>query len=131
MSDGYTVMQNMIAKLRELGQSAEVIASDVAPELKALLAENIAAGVGPDEKPWAPTQEGHIPLQGAVGALVVAATGNKVVATLGGIYARHHFGRVRGGIARPILPGSKLPPQIEEMITRVANQRLLLIMGGG
>ena len=131
MSDGYTVMQGMIAKLRELGQSAEDIAGDIAVELRAELEENIAGARGPDGTPWQPTQKGTPPLQNAAAALGVAAVGNKVIAAVRGIEARHHYGTVRGKVARPILPGSKLPPQIVELVTRVAQQRFRLIMGGG
>jgi hypothetical protein len=131
MSEAYAAMQNMIGKLRELGQSPETIAADLAPDLETLLGENIASGIGPDGTPWAPTQEGHIPLQGAAGAMGVAAMGNKVLAALRGIHARHHYGQVRGKIARPILPTSDLPPKIVDLITKVATQRFRLIMGGG
>ena len=130
MSDGYTVMQGLVDKLRELGQSAETIAADIAPELRAELEGNIAAARAPDGSAWKPTQQGHAPLQGAAGAMGVAAVGTKVIAALRGIHARHHYGHVRGGIARPILPGGTLPPQIVELVTRVAEQRFRIIMGG-
>jgi hypothetical protein len=130
MSDGYTVMQGLVAKLRELGQSAEDIAADIAPELRDELASNITSARAPDGTPWKPTLEGNAPLQNAGSALGVAAVGTKVIAVLSGIEARHHYGTVRGKVARPILPSAKLPPQIVELITRVAEKRFRLIMGG-
>lgn len=130
MSDGYTVMQGLIGKLRELGQSAEDIASDIAPELRAEIEGNIAGARAPDGTPWKPTQAGSAPLQNAGAALGVAAVGTKVLAVVRGIAARHHYGTVRGRIARPILPSGSLPSQIVEMVTRVAQQRFRLIMGG-
>ena len=130
MSDGYTAMQGMIGKLRELGQSAENIAADIAPELRDEIEGNIASSRAPDGTPWKPTLEGKAPLQGAASALGVAAVGTKIIAALRGIEARHHYGTVRGKVDRPILPSAKLPPQIVELITRVAEQRFRLIMGG-
>jgi hypothetical protein len=130
MSDGYQVLQGMIGRLRELGQSAETIASDIAPELRAELEENIAASRGPDGSPWKPTREGKAPLQNAGAALGVAAVGTKVIAAVRGVEARHHYGTVKGKVARPILPTSKLPPALVALITRVAQQRFRLIMGG-
>lgn len=131
MADGYAVMQDMIAKLRELGQSPEVIAADIAPELRDELEGNIAAARAPDGASWKPTLEGKAPLRNAAAALGVAAIGKKVIAALRGIEARHHYGTVTGKIARPILPGADLPPQIVDLVMRVAKKRFNMIMGGG
>lgn len=130
MADGYTAMQAMIRKLRRLGQSAETIAADLAPELRDELSANIAASRDPYGTPWKPTQAGTPPLANAGAVLGVAALGTEVLAAVRGVEARHHYGRVKGGVARPILPGSKLPPQIVALITRVATKRFRLIMGG-
>jgi len=130
MSDGRTVIQSWIERLRDLGESVDVIAGDIAPEFRFELEGNIMAARSPDGTPWKPTQSGSAPLQEAGKALGVAAVGSKVIAVLRGVEARHHYGHVRGRIARPILPSSKLPAQIVELITRVANQRFRLIMGG-
>lgn len=130
MADGYTVMQSLIGKLRELGQSAEEIASDIVPELRSELEGYISAARAPDGTPWKPTQAGTPPLKGAAKALGVAAVGTKVIVVLSGIEARHHYGTVRGGIARPILPGSELPEEIVDLVTRVAQNRFQIIMGG-
>lgn len=130
MSDGYAVMQSIIDRLRELGQSTETIAADIAPELRAELEQNIGAARAPDGSAWKPTLEGAAPLQNAAAALGVAAVGTKVIAAVRGIEARHHYGTVKGKVARPILPTSKLPPQIVELVTRIAQQRFRMIMGG-
>ncbi len=131
MPDGYQVLQRLIDRLRELGQSAETIASDIAPELRDELGQNIAASRAPNGTAWKPTQAGNAPLASAGAALGVAAVGTKVIAALRGVEARHHYGTVKGKVARPILPTSKLPPQIVALITRVAQRRFRLIMGGG
>ena len=130
MSDGYNVLQGLIGKLRELGQAPEAIAADIAPELREALEENIAASRAPDGTPWRPTQRGNAPLANAGAALGVAAVKTRVLAVVQGIEASHHYGHVRGKIARPILPGSNMPPQIVELIARVARQRFQLIVGG-
>jgi len=130
MADGYTAIQSLIARLRTLGESPEEIAADIAPALREELEGNIAASRGPDGTAWKPTQAGNPPLAGAAKGLDVAAKGETVTATLSGVEAGHHYGRVRGGVARPILPGSKLPPQIVDLVTGVATKRFRLIMGG-
>lgn len=130
MADGYTVMQSWISKLRKLGHAPEEVAADLAPEIRAEITRTVAAGTDAYGAPWQPTADGRQPLQGAASGLGVSAVGNRVLAALRGVYARHHYGRVRGGIARPILPGSDLPPTLVAVITRVAERRFRLIMGG-
>jgi len=130
MADGYTELLAMIAKLRKLGHAPEEIAGDIAPALRAQLTENVAAATDAYGQPWQPTLDGHLPLRGAPAGLGVAAVGTRVLAALRGIYARHHYGRVRGGIARPILPGSELPLKLIALINEVAVRRFRLIMGG-
>lgn len=130
MASGYSAMQGMIDKLRELGQSTETIAADIAPELRKELEGNIGASRAPDGTAWKPTIKGNKPLANADAALGVAAVGTKVIAALRGVEARHHYGTVSGKVARPIIPGSKLPPQIIALVTRIATQRFRMIMGG-
>jgi len=132
MSDGRVAMERMIEKLRKLGQSAETIAADLAPELRAEIESNISASQGPDGTPWKPTQKGNPPLANAARALGVAAIGTKVIMALRGIEARHHYGQVKGKVGRPILPraGFGLPEQFVKVITDVAQRRFRMIMGG-
>lgn len=130
MADGFNELQGWIAKLRELGESPEDIAEDIAPELRDEFEKNIAASRAPDGTPWKATQAGTPPLKNAAKALGVAAIGKKVVAVLQGIEARHHAGTVRGKIARPILPTKDIPEPIVKLIIRVAEKRFNLIMGG-
>jgi hypothetical protein len=130
MLDGYNAMQNWIAKLRELSDSPKEIAADIAPELRKELEANVAAARCADGTSWKPTLAGHKPLQGARRGLGVAAVGTTVIAALHGIHARHHFGRVRGKVSRPILPSAKLSVQIVELVTRVASRRFRRLMGG-
>jgi len=130
MADGYTVLQQMIDHLREVGRSIEDTAADIAPALQGEIESSIAAACAPDGTPWQPTLRGTAPLRNAGEVLGVAAIGTKVIARVTGVEARHHHGTARGGIARPILPGSDLPPQIIELITAAYYQRMNMIMGG-
>lgn len=129
MSEGYTALQNMISRLRELGQSAETIAADIAPELRAELEKNISAGIAPDGTPWEPTLTGEKALKNAGSALGVAAVGSKVIVVLSGIEARHNYGHVKGGKVRQIVP-AEITDQIRKIIIETANKRFRMIMGG-
>jgi len=128
MSDGYTVLQDMLTRLRELGQSTEVIAADIAPELRKELEQNIAAQRSPDGIPWKPTISGAKALQNAGSSLGVASIGSKVLAVLSGIEARHNYGTVKGGKVRQIIP-KKITDRIEKIIIETANRRFRMIMG--
>ena len=128
MAEGYTVLQGMIARLRELGQATEVIAADIAPELKAGLDENIAAQKSPDGTPWPPTLSGEPALDNAGAVLGAAAVGSKVIVVLKGVEARHNYGNVKGGKVRQIVP-TEITPQIEKIIIETANRRFEMIMG--
>jgi len=124
----YNQIQALILKLRELGQSTEQIAGDIAPELRKAFEENISSARSPDGVPWEPTIDGKAPLQSASKSLGVAAIGSKVLAVLSGIEARHNYGNVRGGKKRQIIP-KKITKQIFEIITDVAKRRFQMIMG--
>ena len=124
----YNQINNMILKLRELGQSTDQIAKDIAPELKKALEENISMSRSPDGAPWEPTLDGSAPLQNAGKSLSVSALGPKVQAILSGIYARHNSGNVRGRIKRQIIP-SGITDQISKIVNDVAIRRFRMIMG--
>lgn len=124
----YNQIQSLIFKLRELGKSTDEIASDIAPELKKGLEENISAARSPDGKAWQPTLEGEAPLQNAGKALGVAAIGSKVLAVVSGVEARHNYGKVRGGKVRQIIP-TKITDQISKIVQSVASRRFKMIMG--
>lgn len=130
MSDGVTTVHSLIARLLELGHSPETIAAHLVLELRDELKRNIHAGRGPDGTPWKPTQAGTPALRNAGAALEVSARGTTITAQLAGVEARHHYGTVRGGVARPILPSRELPQQIAALVTRVAQQRFRAVMKG-
>jgi len=124
----YNQINALIFKLRELGQSTEQIAGDIAPELRKAFEENISSSVSPDGEKWEPTLDGQAPLQTASKSLGVASIGSKVLIALSGVEARHNYGRVRGGKIRKIVP-TKITEQISKIITDVATRRFKMIMG--
>lgn len=129
---GNATVSRMIGKLRGLPVAmTRDAAPDVAVALEAELRAQIARGESPGGQTWQPTQEGKVPLRGAAKALSVRASGPAIVVTLRGVEALHHAGRVRGRIARPILPTSSdgMPPPFARAIQRVLDQRFRAAMG--
>lgn len=124
----YNQIQALIFKLRELGQSTEQIAGDIAPELRKAIEENIASSIAPDGTSWDPTLDGSPALQSAGKSLGVASVGSKVLIALRGVEARHNSGRVRGGKIRQIVP-KKITEQISKIINDIATRRFRMIMG--
>lgn len=135
MSDqGAAEMDAMSAKLRAVSGMVARSAPEVALALEGELQRNIAAGVGPDGKPWKPTADGRAPLANAAAALSVKAHGTVVLATLDGVEARHHLGVVRGSskerwLARPILPNAKIPAPVTRAIHSALERDFLNTVG--
>lgn len=92
----------------------------IARELEREILDNVAREVGPDGKPWPKKVDGGRALQGAASGLSVRADGTTIVAELDGVHARHHHGRVRGGIARPILP-TRISERFANAIRRILS----------
>ena len=130
MADGLSTLDSMIARLRALPDLPREAAPEVADVVHAELTANIAAGVDPNGTAWPLTQEGERPLQDAGRDLTVRAVGEAIVARLRGVFARHHYGRVRGGVKRQILPTSKLPGTMAVAIERVYGRAFQRVMGG-
>lgn len=116
MADGFAQLDAMAARLKAVGELPRCAAPAVARVVRDEILGNVAKGVDPYGRAWAPTQAGHLPLQGTAKELTVTASGATVVARLEGVHARHHSGEVRGGIARPILPTGRLPSSMGEAI---------------
>lgn len=118
-----TTIEDMIARLQALPKAmTEDAAPRVAEALRGELARTIAAGTSATGEAWAERQAGGQPLQNAMQAVGVAAVGRKVLVRLTGPESRHHFGRVKGGKARPILPTGELPPAWGTAIGRALNR---------
>ena len=114
----------MIAHLRAIPDLVQSALPECAAECKAVIAENIAAQRGPDGTPWQPGAKGQPVLEDAVSAVEAIATGNTILIRVSGIEAKHHFGFVRGKIARPIIPTRKAPQPMTKAIERVIMRRL-------
>jgi hypothetical protein len=128
---GYAVLEDMIRRLEQLPATlvAEAL-PDVARVLETETERTVAAGTDAYGKPWAPTANGELPLQGTPSALRVGVVGDTAVIRVGGHHARHHKGFVRGGKRRGILPVVTLPPRMANAIRRVLEQRFTKHMGG-
>jgi hypothetical protein len=122
VADGRAELQRQIAKLRGLSNLAPRIAPEVARELERELRENVAAGRGPDGKPWEPTKDGRRPLKNAARQVSASAVGTVIIARVDGIEARHHVGAVRGGTARPMIPTGSIPDPVSRAIEAVATR---------
>jgi len=110
MSDGFADLDAMIARVRELPELGRKAAPEIAEALEQEIEKTIAAGTDSLGNPWQAREDGGRPLATAAKALVVVPVGTRIVARLTGHIARHHLGRAKGGIYRPILPTSGLPP---------------------
>lgn len=119
MSKGDTQIEAMIERLQSLPQLVVEAAPDAADAVRAELERTIAAGTDPDGKPWQLRKDGGKPLATAEHAVFVAPIGNTVFVRVKGHVARHHLGRARGGIYRPVIPTGGLPPRMADGIKRV------------
>jgi hypothetical protein len=131
MRDGRAKLDEQIARLRGLIGMPARVAPKVATVVDRKLRENIAAGIGPDGKPWALTQDGKVPLRNAGKSLTVSATGPVVLARVNGVEARHHLGAVKGGIIRRILPTKRMLAPMTAAIREVLAGEFRATMKSG
>lgn len=113
-----------IARVRTLPSTLPQIAARAAVKVRAILAANVAAGRGPDGKPWQKTQDGKPALTSAMSAVDVRAVGSAIVIAVDGVEARHHQGAVRGGVRREIIPSRTLPDAMAQALDEVAQEVL-------
>lgn len=125
------MLDQHIARIREVPGALPRIAQQVASALELEIAANIAAGRGPDGQPWPPTADGRRPLAGALSAITVRPEGTTIVITVNGVEARHHLGAVKGKLARPLIPTGEIPGPMLEALDRVATKVLADHFGGG
>jgi Phage virion morphogenesis family len=136
-----TGLQTLLAELSGKGKIDEVLTREIAKEIEASLHASIAAQRQPDGTPW-PVHRSHVPprprdggpvLLDAADHLNVGSSGTTVVVSLRGIFAKHHFGAVKGnkrlskgnkGYPRRIIPyGPKIPEDMKERINRVLDKK--------
>jgi hypothetical protein len=135
LAEAITALRQQIARIRAIPGMIERIAPEAVKAVDAELKRTIAAGESADGKKWKPTKDGQAPLKDAASAIDVeivshSQLGTVIAATLHGPEARHHFGWVKGGIARPILPIKGLPDAIATKITKALEREFHKTMGG-
>jgi hypothetical protein len=126
-----TSLRQLRDNVSRMPEAIPAIARRSAEAIEKQIAENIARGVGPDGKPWPPTEDGHKPLAGAANAVTSSAVGATVVVRVSGVEARHHAGKVNGGVARPIIPRGKLPPGMLDEVSTIATDEMRRRARGG
>jgi hypothetical protein len=124
MAEADDALNAMIARLRAIPDLVTAALAECAAECHAVIAENIAAQRAPDGTPWQPGAKGPV-LVDAAAAVTARAIGNTILIRVSGIEAKHHFGFVRGKIARPIIPTRKAPQPMTKAIERVIMRRLV------
>jgi hypothetical protein len=122
-STAFHRLRRQIDRVRSLGELPEAIAAEAATELDRQLRQQIAAGQGPDGKPWQPTADGRTPLRNAGDGLTVRAVGSVVLARLTGSAVRHHLGTARGRIKRQVLPSARMPQRMTATLRTIASRR--------
>jgi len=130
VADDFATLDDYIARIRALPELGRRAAPAVAQAVELELKRQIAAGVDPDGKSWQPTEDGRKPLETAAAALTVGAQGSTVIMRLHGHIARHHRGRVRGGVVRRILPTSAIPAPMIRVIHEVLADEFREVMHG-
>lgn len=122
MADGFTELDAIIARIRQIPELARRAAPDVALAIEAELERNIAAGTSPEGVPWAPTKAGGKPLTKAANAIAVVAVGATILVKLTGPEARHHLGNARGRITRQIIPTDAIPQPMADKVREVITK---------
>lgn len=127
-SDGFAALDGFIERVRSMPDA--VRAYDVAPAVEAEVKRQIAAGTDPDGTAWQPTKRGEKPLATAATSVGVAGVGKTILIRVWGHVARHHLGRAKGGIERPIIPTDHIPKRMGEVIREQVLQQLSEHMEG-
>jgi hypothetical protein len=113
----------MAARLRALGPKVvEAALPDVAEALRNELGLSINSAQSADGVVWAVRKAGGPALVNAITAVGVGVVDRMVVIRITGPEARHHRGRVKGGLARPILPTGGLPGSWTRAIKKILDR---------
>jgi hypothetical protein len=116
-------LNRMIEALEAIKHTPEQIAAIVRDELDAHLRMTVAAATTAYGEPWPAGKYGQPLLVNAAAAIQYTINGRKLRVRLTGIEAKHHFGAVRGGRARRIIPNRPYLPQAvyERVIARIQD----------
>lgn len=126
---GESELDAMIARLRKLPNLAREVAPACERVVDAELRRTVVAGTDPYGKPWAPKKQGGgKPLENASAAVHVAAVGTQIFVRVTGINARHHLGRIKGKVAREIIPTKDIPPLMAAGMRAEISKAFLRVM---
>ena len=124
MAQDLEALNQMIARLQGIPDLVQSVLPECAAECHAVIAENVAAQVGPDGEAWAPGNDGKPVLQNAAAAVTALAIGNVILLRVSGPEAKHHLGIAKGKVQRRIIPTRKAPQAMTKAIERVIMRRL-------
>lgn len=133
MSDALTAIDAMIERIRALPRALTVEAAPaIADIIRDDLARTTAAGASPNGTSWEPRKaDGGRPLVNADAHVFVAAVGGTIFVRLKGVEARHHRGRVKGGVKREIIYTSgQLPTRVVTEVEALIAKRFQAHMKG-
>lgn len=124
-------IDELVERVRALPGMVKAAAPDVARAMVAVAAEQIAAGTDPDGKPWPLTRDGRKPLADIAKYLTPVTVGTTAMVRLTEWGARHHFGGVRGGLARRVLPiGGEIPERYAQAVRTQLEKAFARATGG-
>lgn len=128
---GLEKLDAKLAFLAQLGRITDEVMPDVADVVKDELERTTAAGTDPYGEAWQRRKDGGQPLEGAAKHIRVAPIGRRVFVRVTGYIARHHRGRARGGIERPVLPADGIPPAMSRRIKAAVVAHFRALKAGG
>lgn len=120
-NDGFAQLDDMLERVRAIPDVVERAMPAIREGIEAELHAQIARGQKPTGAPWKKTKAGEQPLKNAARALSITREGLMIVVVLDSIETRHHFGWVRGGVKRQVLP---TPGTLSPAFTKVINDAL-------
>lgn len=135
----YAALDKLLDDLRADETLCEDAAPEVAKELHAQIAKNVAAQVDPYGHPWPESKAGGPVLVNAAKAVSATTSGSTIILELTGPEVRHHVGSAKGyhggsaklgGYRRPIIPWKSLPGPMKAVVRRVLKRRFDAIHGG-
>ncbi|HSN30626.1 MAG TPA: hypothetical protein VLT45_30275 [Kofleriaceae bacterium] len=121
----------MLERVRALPDVVERAMPAIREGLEAELRAQIARGENPKGTAWKKTQKGESPLHNAAKAITIERNGLEILVTLVGVEARHHYGWVRGGVKRQILPNAgTLSTAFAKVINDALDREFVRVTGG-
>ncbi len=124
MAQDLEALNQMIARLKGIPDLVKSVLPECAAECHAVIAENVAAQVGPDGEPWPPGKDGRPVLANAAAAVTAQAIGTVILLRVSGPEARHHLGIGKGRVQRRIIPTRKVPQAMTKALSRVISRHL-------